>query len=63
MSTPRDELAEQAREKMERAEESDPAARAEALEDIHRSLEDGLDRADAEEVPDRAAPEDVPPPA
>lgn len=51
MSKSRDELAEEARQKIERAEESDPAARADALEDIHRSLEDGLERAESEDVP------------
>jgi hypothetical protein len=37
------------REKLERAEDADPAERADALEEMHRSLETELERPESEE--------------
>lgn len=49
MEKERDDLVQETREKLERAEQSDPAARVEALEDMHRSLETELEKPESDE--------------
>lgn len=49
MERPEDETLEETRRKLDRAEEADPAERAEALEEVHRSLEAEIERPESEE--------------
>jgi hypothetical protein len=44
-----DDLVQETREKLDRAEQSDPAERAEALEEMNRSLETEIERPESEE--------------
>ena len=44
-----DDLVQETRERLDRAEGADPADRADALEEMHRSLETEIERPDSEE--------------
>lgn len=44
-----DDVVQETRQKLERAEQADPAERAEALDDIHRSLEAEIERPESDE--------------
>lgn len=44
-----DDLVKETREKLDRAEQSDPADRADALEELNRSLETEIERPESED--------------
>ena len=51
MEQPEDDIVEETREKLDRAEQSDAADRAEALDEMHRSLETEIERPESEDPP------------
>jgi hypothetical protein len=51
MERPEDDIVQDTREKLDRAEQADPADRAEALEEMNRSLETEIERPESEEPP------------